>query len=193
MEAFNEWWGGLSLVLKVYWGVAIPFTVFFLLQLVTSFIGVDSPDDLPSSDAEIEADQGAGFQFFTLKNLVGFFTLFGWTGIASINAGASVLVSMVAATVAGAAMMGLMGGLFYLLSKAVADGTMNIEQAVGQTAEVYLVIQGARGGMGKIQVKVSGALRTLDAMTDDAADIPTGKLVKVSKVIGDNILLVTLL
>lgn len=183
----------MSLVLKVYWGVAIPFTVFFLLQLVTSFIGVDSPDDLPSSDAEIEADQGAGFQFFTLKNLVGFFTLFGWTGIASINAGASVLVSMVAATVAGAAMMGLMGGLFYLLSKAVADGTMNIEQAVGQTAEVYLVIQGARGGMGKIQVKVSGALRTLDAMTDDAADIPTGKLVKVSKVIGDNILLVTLL
>jgi len=193
MEAFNEWWGGLSLVLKIYWGVAIPFTVFFLLQLVTSFIGVDSPDDLPSSDAEIEADQGAGFQFFTLKNLVGFFTLFGWTGIASINAGASVLVSMVAATVAGAAMMGLMGGLFYLLSKAGADGTMNIEQAVGQTAEVYLVIQAARGGMGKIQVKVSGALRTLDAMTDDAADIPTGKLVKVSKVIGDNILLVTLL
>jgi hypothetical protein len=55
------------------------------------------------------------------------------------------------------------------------------------------VIQAARGGLGKVQVKVSGALRTLDAMTDDAADIPTGKLVKVSKVIGDNILLVTLL
>lgn len=189
MEAFNDWWNGLSLVLKIYWGIAIPFTVFFVLQLILSFLGGDSPDDLP--DAEVEADHGIGFQFFTLKNLIGFFTIFGWAGIACINAGWSVGSSIFISTLSGLAMMGVMAGLFYLLMKASADGTMKFDKAIGQVGEVYLTIQSKRGGLGKVQVKVMGSLRTLDAMTDDDVDIPTGKIIKVSSVINDNILLVT--
>jgi len=188
MDSFGSWWEGLSLVLKIYWALAVPFTVFFVLQLIMSFIGVDSPDDLP--DAEIEADHGIGFQFFTLKNLVGFFTIFGWAGIASIQSGASVTTSMIVASLAGLAMMTIMAGLFYMLMKASADGTMKIEKAIGEVGEVYLTIQSKRGALGKVQIKVSGALRTLDAMTDDESDIQTGKMVTVSKVI-NNILLVT--
>jgi hypothetical protein len=142
-------------------------------------------------DAEIDADHGIGFQFFTLKNMVGFFTIFGWTGIASIQSGASVTTSMIVATLAGTAMMGIMAGLFYLLMKASADGTMKIQNAVGAVGEVYLTIQSKRGAMGKVQVKVSGAIRTLDALTDDEQDIQTGKMVTVSRVVNDNILLVT--
>jgi membrane protein implicated in regulation of membrane protease activity len=189
MEAFNEWWNGLSLVLKIYWGIAVPFTVFFVLQLILSFLGGDSPDDLP--DAEVESDHGIGFQFFTLKNLVGFFTIFGWAGIACINAGWSVGASIFISTLSGLAMMGVMAGLFYLLMKASADGTMRFDKAIGQVGEVYLTIQSKRGGLGKVQVKVMGSLRTLDAMTDDESDIPTGKIVTVSSIAGDNILLVT--
>lgn len=189
MEAFNDWWNGLSLVLQIYWGIAIPFTVFFVLQLILSFLGGDSPDDLP--DAEVEADHGIGFQFFTLKNLIGFFTIFGWAGIACINAGWSVGSSIFISTLSGLAMMGVMAGLFYLLMKASADGTMKFDKAIGQVGEVYLTIQSKRGGLGKVQVKVMGSLRTLDAMTDDDVDIPTGKIIKVSSVINDNILLVT--
>jgi hypothetical protein len=80
MESFGTWWEGLSVILKIYWGIAVPFTLFFVLQLILSFFGAESPDDLP--DAEIEADHGIPFQFLTLKNLIGFFTIFSWTGIA---------------------------------------------------------------------------------------------------------------
>jgi hypothetical protein len=38
---------------------------------------------------------------------------------------------------------------------------------------------------------VQGVLRTLDAVTDDEKDIPTGKLIKVMKVAGNNLLVVT--
>jgi hypothetical protein len=189
MDSYNDWWNGLSLVLKIYWGIAIPFTVFFILQLILSFLGHDSQD--LSHDAHHDADHGVGFQFFTLKNLIGFFTIFGWTGIASIDGGLSITMSMVLATLAGLSMMTIMAGLFYLLMKAQADGTMKFDKAIGQVGEVYLTIQSKRGGLGKVQVNVMGALRTLDAMTDDDNDLPTGKIVKVSSIAGDNILIVT--
>ncbi len=190
MEAFSAWWEGLSVVLKIYWCIAIPFTLFFVLQLILSFSGSDSPDDLP--DAETDADHGIPFQFLTLKNLVGFFTIFSWTGIACIDSGLSNGITLLIATLAGLLMMGLMAGLFYLMMKSGADGTMKIQQAIGQTGEVYLTIPGSRGGMGKIQIKVTGSLRTLDAISDDQEPLPTGRMAKVIQIVNDNILLVTL-
>lgn len=189
MEDFNTWWDGLSVVLKIYWGIAVPFTLFFVLQLVLSFLGAESPDDLP--DSEIEADHGIPFQFLTVKNLIGFFTIFAWTGIACTEAGFSNGITLLLATVAGLMMMGLMAGLFYLMMKSGADGTMKIRNAIGQVGEIYLTIQPRRTGMGKIQVKVSGSLRTLDAMTDDEKPLTSGQLAQVVEIVNDNILLVT--
>ena len=189
MESFSTWWEGLSLVLKIYWCMAVPFTLFFILQLIFSFIGADSPDDLP--DSEIESDHGIPFQFLTLKNLIGFFTIFSWTGIACVDAGYSNGITLLISTLAGICMMGIMAGIFYLISRAGADGTMKINNAIGQVGEVYLTIQPNREGGGKIQVKVSGSLRTLDAVTDEEQVIANGKAVKVTGVLGNNILLVT--
>ncbi len=190
MEAFGTWWEGLSVVLKIYWCIAVPFTLFFVLQLILSFAGADSPDDLP--DSEIDADHGIPFQFFTLKNLIGFFTIFSWTGIACVEAGLSNGITLLIATAAGLLMMGIMAGLFYLMMKSGADGTMKIQQAIGQTGEVYLTIPGKRGGIGKIQIKVTGSIRTLDAISDDLEPLPTGRMAKVTQIVNDNILLVTL-
>jgi hypothetical protein len=189
MESLSEWWSGLSVVLKIFWALALPFTAIFILQLILSFFGGEMADDVP--DAEVSADHGAGFQFFTLKNFIGFFTIFGWAGIAMIDSGASVVSAVAVATIAGALMMAVMAGMFYVLMKAQYDGTMKIEKAVGHTGEVYLTIQSKRGGLGKVQIKVSGAIRTLDALTDDDSDIQTGKIVKVSNIVNENILLVT--
>ena len=176
-------------MLKIYWGLAIPFSLFFLLQLVLSFLGSESPDDLP--DAEVEADHGVPFQFLTLKNLVGFFTIFAWTGIACTEAGYSNGVTLLLATVAGLLMVGLMVGLFYLMTRSGADGTMNIRKAIGQVGEIYLRIEPRRSSTGKIQVNVSGTLRTLDAMTDDDQPLPSGQLARVVEIVNENILLVT--
>jgi len=189
MEAFGTWWEGLSVILKIFWGIAVPFTLFFVLQLILSFFGAESPDDLP--DAEIDADHGIPFQFLTLKNLIGFFTIFSWTGIACLEAGLSTALTLLIATIAGLLMVGLMAGLFYLMMKTGADGTMKINDAIGQSGEVYLTIRAKRAGIGKIQVKVGGSLRTLDAMTDDEEPLPTGQLARVTQIVNDNILLVS--
>lgn len=189
MESFNSWWDGLSLVLKIYWALAVPFTLLFVLQLILSFLGHETHDDLP--DSEVNSDHGIGFQFFTLKNMIGFFTIFGWAGIASIQSGFNVATSVFVATIGGLLMMSAMAGTFYILMKAQYDGTMKVEKAIGHMGEVYLTIQSKRGGLGKVQIRVMGALRTLDALTDDEVDIQTGKMVTVSNVIDGTTLLVT--
>jgi hypothetical protein len=189
MNDFTTWWEGLNLSLKIYWALAIPFTLFFLLQLVLSFMGGDVPDDTP--DAEVEADTGIAFQFFTLKNLVAFFSIFGWTGIACIDSGLSETTSLIIALIAGLIMMTVMASIFYFLGKANADGTLKMKNAVGGVGEVYMNIKNKRGGIGKVQIKIQGSLRTLDAMTDDDQDIPTGKIITVTSVVNDSILVVT--
>jgi len=189
MNDFTTWWEGLNLSLKIYWALAIPFTLFFLLQLVLSFMGGDVPDDTP--DAEVEADTGIAFQFFTLKNLVAFFSIFGWTGIACIDSGLSETTALIISLVAGLIMMTVMASIFYFLGKANADGTLKMKNALGGVGEVYLTIKSKRGGIGKVQIKIQGSLRTLDAMTDDDQDIPTGKIITVKQVVNDSILVVT--
>ena len=189
MGDFSSWWEGLSLILKIYWGLAIPFTLFFILQLIMTFVAGDVMDDTP--DAEVEADSGVAFQFFTLKNLVAFFTIFSWTGIATIDSGLSIGLSVFVSTLAGLAMMGIMGGMMYFISKTNVSGTLKMKNALGQVGEVYLGLQPKRGSIGKVQIKVQGSVRTLDALTDDDDDIPTGKVITVSDIINDNILLVT--
>lgn len=190
MTNYAEWWEGLSTSLKIYWGFAIPFTVLFVLQLIWSFFGdTDVPDDTP--DADVGGDTGIAFQFFTLKNLIVFFTIFGWTGIASVESGVSELAAVVIAVVAGLATMALMAALMYFMAKANADGTLRINKAIGETGQVYLPIGSQRRGVGQVQIKVQGALRTLDAMTDDEADIPTGNFIRVQSIVNNSILLVT--
>ena len=82
-----EWFSKLELFSQIYWSIALIGSLVFIITIITSFIGGDSGD--LDTDAEIEADTGIGFQFITFKNLVGFFTLFGWSGIACLDAGYS--------------------------------------------------------------------------------------------------------
>ena len=190
MDTYSTWWGSLTPLLKVYWTLAIPFTIFFLLQMIMSFFaGGDHPD--VDVDQEVETDHGIPFQFLTIKNMVGFFTIFSWTGIAFSSGGTGVGLSLTLATVAGLVMMTLMASLFYFMTKLSSSGTMKFSEAIGKVGEVYLAIPPKRVSSGKIQLVVGGLLRTLDAVTDDEEKIPTGKQARVSQVLDNNTLLVT--
>jgi hypothetical protein len=190
MNNFTQWWEGLSFSLTVYWTIAVIFSVLFVLQLLFSFFAGDGvPDDTP--DAEITADTGIPFQFFSIKNLIGFFTIFGWAGIAAIDSGLSDFAALMVALASGLVMMMIMASVFYFLGKANADGTLRVKRAIGGVGEVYLTVPRKRNSIGKVQINVQGSVRTLDAMTDDDKDIPTGKLITVKEIVNDNILLVT--
>jgi len=188
---FSEWWDALQTIEKIYWGVAVPFTLLFIIQLILTFIGGGDFDTDGSVDVDIDTDAGIGFQFLTLKNLIAFFTIFGWVGLASLDSGASNGLSILISALSGILMMAIMAAIFYFLGKSQESGTLNMNNAVGAIGEVYMVIKKNRQNIGKIQVQVQGTLRTLDAITDDNKDLNQGTVVDVLKIANNNILIVT--
>jgi len=187
---FNEWWSIMSTMEHVYWIIAVPSSLVFIMLMLMTFIGGDG--DMASSDFEIDADIDGGipFQFFTIKNLVGFFTIFSWTGLAFIKGGFSVITTIISSSVAGILMMVMMSTIFYLMNKLVESGSIDLKKAIGSMGEVYLVIPGKRKSMGKVQLKVEGAFKTLDAISDEKNDIATGSLVDIIDVTNNDILVV---
>lgn len=183
-------WEYLDWFSKVYWIIAIPASIAFVIQMILTFVGGDFDTDL-DIDAEIDADTGAGVNFFTIKNTVAFFTVFGWTGLGCIDSGLTPLLTIFISTIAGLIMVAILTFLFYLMSKMSEDGTLKLSNAIGKLCEVYLTIPKNQNGYGKVQIKVQGSLRELEAMTNDNEDLKSGSLVKVLEVVNDQVLLVT--
>jgi hypothetical protein len=167
-------------------------TLAFAVQLVLTFFGADTDTDFDMDmDTEMHMDGGAGFQFFTLKNLVAFFTIFSWTGIACIRNGLGQTATVIIAAFCGLLMMTIMTALFYFMSKLVQSGTLEFKNAINNIGEVYLTIPKNKEGLGKVQIKIQGALRELEAMTADDYALNRGTLIKVIEVTSNNILIVT--
>ncbi len=187
----NEWFSELTTIEKIYWIVAVVSSVFFLIQMISVFVLGDLDVQVAGdTDIDIEFDDGIPYQFFTLRNMVGFFTVFSWTGLACISAGYTVTTTLIISFISGLVMMAIMSTLFYFLSRMVSSGTMNYKNAIGKIATVYIPIQAKRGGMGKVQIEIQGSIHELDAMTDEDLDFATNSIVEVEKIISGNILLV---
>jgi len=187
----STWWPDLSSLEKVYWIIAIPFSIIFLVQLImTFFVGdIDHIEAGGDVDATVEGDAGIGFQFITLKNLVAFFTIFAWAGLASVASGLSTGLAIVISTVSGLVMMTIMATLIYFMGKLSDDGTLKLSNARGKIGSVYLTIPPKRSGFGKVQINVQG-MQTLDAMTDHPEEIETGAVVEVVDIFNNETLIV---
>lgn len=185
----EQWFAALSTFEKVYWLVAGISSVIFIVLLILTFIGGEV-DDLGDVDTEIEGDSGIGFQFLSFKNLMGFFTIFGWSGIACLDAGYSTGLTIVISVVCGLIMMFAMAALFYALAKLTSDGSLKMKNALNSIGEVYLTIGANRSRIGKVQVNVQGGLRELEALTDENKDLVQGDIITVTAVTDNGILIV---
>lgn len=184
-----EWFNSLDPFLRIYWIITIISTITFLFVLIATMIGAET-DDLGDVDAEIEGDTGAGFQFFTFKNLVAFFAIFGWSGIASLDAGNSHTVSIIISIICGSLMMLIMTALFYYISKLTSTGTLKMENALNSIGEVYLKVGAKRSSIGKVQIKIQGALRELEALTDYNEDLQQGNIIIVTAITNNGMLII---
>ena len=181
---FFQWFANLRGFELILWAIAIFFSILFILQTIVSlFTGGEA-------DADLDGD-GFGSSFFTVKNMIAFFTMFGWAGLAAYKAGLNNGLTIVVGLVAGVSMVVTMFLLMRQTGKLRHSGTMEMKNAVDKIGETYLRIPGKRMGMGKVQVQVQSRLMELDAMTDDEEDIATGRPVKVISLLNNQILMVT--
>ncbi len=184
-----EWFANLDFLSKFYWLIALLSSFVFIIVVILSFVGGDA-DEIEGLDSEVDSDTGIGFQFITFKNLVGFFTIFGWSGVACIDADLSVPLTFIISTFCGLVMMTIMAAMFFFMRKLADSGTLNYKNAIDAIGEVYLTIGANRSKMGKVSVRVQGSLRELDALTDAFEALPSGTIIKVIDVTSNGILIV---
>ena len=185
-----EWFSALAILSKFYWAIALIGSLFFLFIIITTFLGIDGGDDFGDVDAEIDADTGIEFQFISFKNLVGFFTIFGWSGIACIDANLNKTLTIIISFIAGLLMMIIMAAMFYYMKKLTESGTLVYKNALNATGEVYLTIGANRSKIGKVSVTVQGSLRELEAITDSTSELKSGTVITVVDVTSNGILIV---
>jgi len=185
-----EWFSDLELFGKFYWVIALIGSLVFLIIVITTLIGIEGGEDFDDVDTAIDADTGIEFQFISLKNLIGFFTIFGWSGIACIGEGLSKPITVLISVIAGLVMMTIMAAMFHYMKKLTDSGTLDYKNAIGAIGEVYLTIGENRSKMGKVSVRVQGTLRELEALTDSFTELKSGTIIKVVDVTSNGILIV---
>lgn len=189
----EQWFEALNSFEKIYWITAIISSVILLILILMTFIGGDVEDMSGDIDTDIDGDSGIGFQFLSFKNLMGFFTIFGWTGISCLDSGWSKGLTIAISVICGLLMMLAMATMFYYLSKLQSSGTLKLKNALNQIGEVYLTIGANRSNIGKVSINVQGSLRELDALTEEGRNLNQGDVVKVKEVTNNGILIVELL
>jgi len=184
----NQWWEALTSAHQVFWFIAIIFTVLFFIQFILLLIGFDTDSgglDHPGDVSVFEHE----FSALSVRSIIAFFTFFGWTGVLALNNDLSAWMAVILASLAGLAAMFVVAYMVYKFSQLEQSGTLNLYNALDQPGEVYLSIPAQRKGLGKVNLKVDGKIRELDAVTEGEA-LKTGTPIKVVEIMNGNVLMV---
>ena len=190
------WWAGLSLIMKILWGVTLTASLIFIIQSVMTFVGADADSnfdvdvDTSMDGADLSNIEG-GSNLYTFRNFVNFVLGFGWSMILLQDSIPSVPVLVIVSVLIGVALVALVMWLFKWLAGMQQSGNINLQKAAaGCEGKVYLTIPAARKGSGKVQITISGAVREYDAITESEEALKTGASIRVVDVIDANTLLV---
>ena len=203
------WWESLSTFSQVLACMAIPATLILLIQTILTLIGIgDNGVDSDIGDADIDADVadgvfGAeltagdsdpsgldGLRIFSVRGIIAFFVVFGWTGILLDSLSLSPVISVGVGAVAGFLIMLLIALLFRAVMKLESDGNVDNRNALGVSGTVYLKIPPNREGTGKVNIMIQGSYCERDAVTDENEALPTGCEIVVMSLSGQNTLVV---
>ncbi|MBQ7647234.1 MAG: hypothetical protein IJS94_08200 [Clostridia bacterium] len=165
--------------------------------------GVDiDGDGVPDFDPDIDADgngipdrlEGAandhGLRLFTVRGLVAFFSIMGWTGIVLSKNELPNVWAIIIAIIAGAAAMLITALVLKFALKLQSDGTMDIKNALGVSGTVYITVPAERKDKGKVNLVLQGQYGEFDAVTDEKDALTYGTEVTVIGVSGANTLVV---
>lgn len=206
-----EWWNAMTLIQQVFVCIAAPATIILVIQSIMLLFGfgfdhadvgdldtdmdtdmdmdVDAQDgfhgDLHHGETDGGEDSDPGLRLFTVRGLVAFFAVGGWTGLALskyLNAGLAVGLAFLA----GAAALVGIALLFKYAFRLQDKGNLNVGNAIGKTGKVYIPIPACEKGQGKITIMLQERLVELDAVTRAQQQIPTGTPVRVSAVVDEH-------
>ena len=191
-----SWWAGLSLVMRILWGVTLTASLIFIIQSILTFVGADADSNFDvdvdtSMDGSDLSNIDGGSNLYTFRNFINFLLGFGWSFILLQESITSMPVLIIVSVVIGVALVTAVMYLFKWLAGMQQSGNIDVEKvAKGYEGTVYLTIPAAQAGEGKVQISISGAVREYNAVTDNEEDLKTGMPIRVVDVVNSHTVLV---
>jgi len=194
-----QWWEALTLDLHIFYAIGIVSTVVLLIQLLMTVIGVDHDTalegggdidgiDLQAGDVGGPVEHASGLHVVSTRTIVAFLAGFGWTGAIARTGGLSIPVAVLVALAVGVMLMLLVYWLMRALYSLRQSGNLDFGNAIGEVGTVYVRVPAAGKGAGQVQVVVQGRLVTAAAVTEDHEPITSGRRIKVTGLLGGNLL-----
>jgi len=204
MEWLNIWWNDLTLIGQIMACAAIPMTVVMILQLILMIIGIgfesDTDSDMDDSGIDSHAEtpphetsnngNTSILKIFTVRGIVAFFALGGWAGLAAASANLHPIWVIQISLFVGVCALLLAAIVIRLALRMQTSGNLNLNNAVSQTAEVYIRIPPARKEKGKVTMILQERFVELDAVTDSNVELIPGTKVEVVALVDSDCLVV---
>ncbi len=184
-----EFFENLEPLLRTFWYIAIPTSLFFVIQTIMTFMGADATDGVNADfDSNLDGTD-APFQLFSLRNLINFLLGFSWSGISFYQTISNKAILIMVCLALGVVFVAFFFLIIRQIQKLSEDNSFKISNTLHKTAEVYLTIPGYKKGTGKILISVKGSVHELEAMTENEK-IDSGSIVTVVKIENERILIV---
>ena len=184
-----EYWTHLTPAMKTFVGLGAISIVVLTLQMILAMFGGDM--DGLDSDVDIpDAGEGGATGILSIRTIGAFFTGFGWSGAAMLQAGHGTGAATFVGLTVGSIFMALIFYLMSYLHSLRQEGTINYANAVGKIGSVYLPIPPHRKGIGQIEVLVQGRLKIVQAISDNDEKIGNRVAVRVTELVDEQTILV---
>ena len=181
-----NWWISLELIQQIFALIAIPSTLILLIQTVLLLIGMGGGGEADSgildADGDIDDVDGAsgdGLALFSIRGIVSMLAVMGWSGMALLETALPDIISILIAMALGIGMLFLMAYIMKWVSKLQVSGNIDVGNAVGKVAQVYLAIPPSGDGAGKVNITIQDKYCEFSAITTASQKIKTGAYVRV--------------
>ncbi len=184
-----NWWNSLELTQQIFACIAIPSTLILLIQTVLLLIGIggegdgDADGDL-DGDVDGDVDDGIdggddGLALFSVRGIMSMLAVMGWSAMALLETPLPSLVSILISVALGVLILFLLAYVMKLIYKLQNSGNIDLGNAVGKMAQVYIPIPPNGSGAGKVHLTIQEQYCEFGAITAMGTKIKTGSYVRV--------------
>lgn len=182
------WWNNLELVQQIFALIAIPATLIMVIQTIMLVVGMGNDTDLDVDDIPETPDDGLAL--FSVRGIVTMLAVTGWCAVAFIESGLGEILSVLLSIALG--FLALVGTAYLMRAvyRLQASGNIDVGNAVGKVAQVYIPIAARAKKTGKVTMTLQEKYCEFDAITTAEETLTTGSYVRVVAVDGAGVLVV---
>jgi membrane protein implicated in regulation of membrane protease activity len=165
----TEWYDSLAGIEQFLFLTGVFSTLIFAIQFLMTLTGLGGDD--ADMDGDISDNDGLSLgDVYTLRNGVSFLMGFSWGGLMAFDWGLeNAFFVGVIGFIIGLVLVAINMLLLFGMAQLKHDGSIRLENAIGERATVTLPVPAARSGVGKVMVPIQGRLKEYHAVTEGEA------------------------